>query len=303
MKWKKKGLIYVPDGSSNWARHTAMTPTPLLVNEQVIRIYAGFRDNQGVSRIGFVDVEAQNPSKVLCLSATPALDIGAPGTFDDNGVILGDVLEHVGQLWLYYVGFQIVQKVKFYAFSGLASSSDKGITFQRVSQVPILDRVDGERYLRSIHSVRIENDVWRVWYAAGDGWEWINQKPYPQYHIRYAESHDGKTFHAPSKLCIPVQGKEYRIGRPRVYKFADKYEMFYTRGTTDGDYLAGYAESEDGVHWVRRDEQLGIGLSPAGWDSRSVCYPALLRYRDTLYMFYNGNDMGRTGFGYAVLEA
>jgi hypothetical protein len=31
-----------------------------------------------------------------------------------------------------------------------------------------------------------------------------------------------------------------------------------------------------------------------------LCYPSLLAYKDRTYMFYNGNDMGRDGFGYAV---
>ena len=28
-----------------------------------------------------------------------------------------------------------------------------------------------------------------------------------------------------------------------------------------------------------------------------ICYPALIRQRDKLLMFYNGNDMGVDGFG------
>jgi hypothetical protein len=40
-------------------------------------------------------------------------------------------------------------------------------------------------------------------------------------------------------------------------------------------------------------------LSASGWDSRVICYPALIRQRDKLLMFYNGNDMGVDGFGVA----
>ena len=32
-----------------------------------------------------------------------------------------------------------------------------------------------------------------------------------------------------------------------------------------------------------------------------LCYPALVNYGDRVYMFYNGNDYGKTGFGYAEL--
>lgn len=66
--------------------------------------------------------------------------------------------------------------------------------------------------------------------------------------------------------------------------------------------MAGYAESYDGKRWVRKDNDLGIGLSDSGWDSRHLCYPAVVAYKENYYMFYNGNDMGKDGFGYAILD-
>ncbi|WP_461201874.1 hypothetical protein [Anoxybacillus sp. TBDG-1] len=304
MKWEKKGLIYSPTGDSWWSKHSALTPTPILINKDVIRIYAGFRDDEGVSRIGYVDVEAQNPSNIIKISEEPVLDIGEPGTFDDNGVILGDVLKVGADIYMYYVGFQIVKKSKFLAFSGLAISSDDGETFRRVRSVPVLDRGHDERYIAAIHSVHYEDGVFKVWYAAGDGWEMINGTPFPKYRIKYIESSDGIDFCATRKrsfVCVDVQGDEYRIGRPRVYKVGNMYKMFYTRGTTKGDYIAGYAESLDGVKWERKDSKIGIYLSESGWDSKALSYPSLLEWSDKVYMFYNGNDMGRDGFGYAEL--
>ena len=306
MKWKKMGQIYCPSGRYGWDKHSAITPTPLLLDEETIRVYVGFRDREGISRIGYVDVKADNPSKVLDVSNKPVLDIGLPGAFDDNGVILGDVIEYKGQVRMYYVGFQLVKKVKFLAFSGLATSKDGGYTFKRVSSAPILDRADEGIYIRAIHSVMFENDVWRGWYAAGSRWEYIGGKPYPSYEIRYIESPDGVNFHEKKgTLVIPSNEKEYRIGRPRVYKFNGKYYMFYTKGVkkrNNFDYLPGYAESADGIHWIRKDSRIGIAPSKTGWDSKMVCYPSLIQYEDRIYMFYNGNDMGKTGFGYAILE-
>lgn len=303
MKWTKRGLILAPDRVFPWAVHSALTPTPWLVDDRTIRLYAAFRDEAGVSRIGFLDVEAGNPSTIKYVSPTPALDIGAPGTFDDNGVILGDVVPDGNAIRLYYVGFQLVRGVKFLAFTGLATSDADGRTFHRHGDTPVLDRANGERYIRTIHSVRQEKGVWRAWYASGDGWAVIDGRPYPRYDIRSLASEEGVTFTGPGQACVALRGNEYRIGRPRVYRFDGRYLMFYTRGTLAGDYLAGYADSPDGISWTRRDDDIGIGLSDTGWDSRAVCYPALLPWRDRIYMFYNGNDMGRSGVGYAVLEA
>ena len=302
MKWCKKGLIYAPDGRLQWAKHSALTPTPVLIDDDTIRVYVSMRDQKGVGRIGYVEVDAKNPLKVIHVTQEPVLDVGIEGAFDDNGVILGDIVNREGKLWMYYVGFQLVEKVKFLAFTGLAISKDGGSTFERYRNSPILDRNDEGLYIRATHSVLVEDEIWKVWCGVGNGWAHINGKPYPRYNIRYYESPDGIHFPETGALCIDNTAEEYRIGRPRVYKKGDVYQMFYTKGTLSGDYLPGYAESMDGVSWSRKDREIGIALSENGWDSKHLCYPALITVHGVTYMFYNGNDMGKSGFGYAILE-
>lgn len=299
MNWEKKGLIYCPDGSSKWARHTVITPTPML-HTDVIRIYAGFRDDEGISRIGYIDVDIENPKKVLNVSTQPVLDIGQDGMFDDNGIILGDLCWHDDTLRMYYVGFQKVSKAKFLAYSGVAISTDGGNSFTRHQQTPIMDRVDNALYIRAIHTVIRENGKYRVWYSVGTGWEYINKVPYPQYDIRYTESEDGIHFSDSIGIhCIGVQNDEYRIGRPRVRKIENGYEMRYTYDTRQKKYSTGYALSTDGITWTRRDDLVDIGVSESGWDSEMLCYPVILDTPKTQYMFYSGNAMGLTGVGYA----
>ena len=114
---------------------------------------------------------------------------------------------------------------------------------------------------------------------------------------------------AVSRVGLTVQerllprGSEYRIGRPRVYRFGSRYAMYFTRGNVTGEYFPGLAYSDDGLTWRRRDEELGIALSGEGFDSRTLCYPALIRQGGRLLMFYNGNDMGVDGFGVAEAGA
>jgi len=303
MQWNKKGLIYNPDGKSNWAKHTVITPTPFLLNDDVIRIYAGFRDDAGVSRIGYIDVNQGNPSEVLGVSLNPVLDIGPDGCFDDNGVILGDLVRNGDEIYMYYVGFQLVKKVKFLAYSGLAISKDNGESFCRFQKNPVMDRTDNAVYIRAIHTVLKDNGIWKVWYSVGNGWEMINGAPYPQYDIRYTESKDGIHFEdSVGTHCIGVRDNEYRIGRPRVRKTSFGYEMRYTFDTLDKQYTTGYAESVDGMNWIRKDDKTGIKRSESGWDCEMVCYPVVLDTKDATYMFYSGNGMGRTGVGYAELE-
>jgi len=301
MKWQKQGLIYCPDGNQDWAQNTFLTPTPIIINEN-IRIYGGFRDAKGVSRIGYIDVDAQNPSKVLNLSKKPVLDVGINGTFDDNGMILGDVIWVGNKLRMYYVGFQKVNKVKFLAYSGLAVSSDGGENFVRVQQTPIMDRTENALYIRAIHTVLRVDKKYLVWYSVGSGWEIINDIPYPKYDIRFIESENGISFDDNKGVhCVGVKSNEYRIGRPRVRMTSEGFEMRYTFDTKEKSYTTGYATSEDGKVWKRQDELTGILNSETGWDSEMVCYPVTISVRNREYMFYSGNGMGATGVGYAEL--
>lgn len=303
MKWEKKGRIYCPSGEHDWEMDTFMTPHAMRIAPGVIRVWGGTRDSQGISRIKYIDVEESNPGNVLYISETPALDIGCEGCFDDNGVILGDILPVGNQLYLYYVGFQHVQKVKFFAFSGLAISDDLGQTFHRYSETPVLDRSPQGRYGRCIHTVLCEEGLFKCYYAVINGWKYINGSPYPIYNIWYTESKDGIHFSQEDNcLCVDVQGDEYRIGRPKVYPVENGYEMYYTRDLISKDYIIGYAESKDGINWTRKDEKAGLCKSVVGWDSEMACYPVKLKTEHNTYLFYNGNGMGKTGVGYASLK-
>lgn len=301
MKWQKKGLIYCPKGENEWINNSVLTPQPFMLNPDVIRIYASFRDKDGIGRIGYIDVEAKNPKNIIQISKEPVLDIGKKGMFDDNGIILGEVLRVENKIYMYYVAFQIPQKAKFMAFSGLAISADNGESFQRIQDNPVLDRSKEGVFGRCIHSVLYENGIFRVYYSVIYDWTMINNIPYPTYFIKCIESKDGINFGKEGISCVQCQADEYRIGRPKVYQSKDGYEMYYTSDNLSKEYKAGYAWSYDGFTWERRDKECGLEASESGFDSQMACYPALLKAKNKTYMFYGGNGMGKSGFGYAEL--
>jgi len=77
--------------------------------------------------------------------------------------------------------------------------------------------------------------------------------------------------------------------------------MFYSyRG--EKPYRIGYAESNDGITWIRKDDEIGIDVSQEGWDSEMIEYPFVIEHNNKQILFYNGNEYGKTGLGYAVLE-
>ena len=64
MKWKKKGLIFRTQNFNDWRDNSALQPTPLIFNDK-IRFYVGFRDKNGISRIGYIDLDKIIQKKFL----------------------------------------------------------------------------------------------------------------------------------------------------------------------------------------------------------------------------------------------
>ncbi|WP_456399945.1 hypothetical protein [Persephonella sp.] len=304
MKWIKKDLIFSPKKFRNsWIYSHAYIPTPYFISENVIRIFVAFWDKEKVGRIGFVDIDAENPQKILRVSEKPSLDIGEPGTFDDNGIAPVSIVDEANHIRLYYFGFQICKKIRYYLLSGLAVSKDRGVSFKRLSKTPILERSNDEYFLRSAPFVLKENNLYKMWYVAGSEWIEVNGKQVPKYNIRYLESKDGINWGEKGIICIDFQNDdEHGFGRPWILKDGNLYRMFYSIRTRPKGYRLGYAESKDGINWIRKDDEIGIDVSEEGWDSKTICFSAVVRYKDRVYMFYNGNNFGEDGFGYAILE-
>lgn len=298
--WDKLGLVYAPDGSTPWALTHAFTPTSWMLDEERIRVYAAFLDSDRVGRVGFVDVSARDPRTILQVSAEPVLEVGRPGSFDDNGVNPLSIVEQDGRLYLYYVGWQLGVQVRYFLFVGLAVSTDGGERFVRHSEVPVLDRADGEMFVRTAAHVLRDGDIWRMWYIAGDGWTDVDGRSVPTYNMRYLESDDLTEWGRQGRVCLDLATPdEFGFGRPFVLKDEGGFKMWYSIRTRSKGYRLGYAESPDGVHWLRKDEELGLDVSPDGWDSEMVCFSCVQPTRYGTYLFYNGNNYGETGFGVA----
>ncbi len=303
MHWEKMGRVYSAAGEYDWAQSHAFIPTSMMLDENRIRVYVAFLDRQKVGRIGFVDVDADDPRRVLRVSEKCVLDVGQPGAFDDNGVTPMCLLSFEGRLYLYYVGWQLGVKVRYYLFMGLAVSEDGGESFHRLSQTPILDRGDGEMFVRSAANVIRDGDRWRMWYIAGSRWIEVGGKQVPTYNMRFLESRDLAIWDKRGRICLELAGNdEFGFGRPYVIKENGLFKMWYSIRSISKGYRLGYAESDDGQHWKRKDAELGMDVSETGWDSEMICFSCIQKTRSGTYMFYNGNNYGETGFGVARLQ-
>ncbi|HZN04821.1 MAG TPA: hypothetical protein VFD06_14650 [Candidatus Polarisedimenticolia bacterium] len=309
MRWVKKGLIFKVDGQSEWMAHHACVPIADRVSDDVLRIYFGPRDGRGRTRTTFLEVEADNPSRVLRVHDRPVLDLGRLGAFDDSGVMPSCIVSHAGRKYLFYIGWSPAVTVPYRNAIGLAVSDDGGLTFERLFEGPIVDRTRHEPYFTASPFALVEQGLWRLWYASSTGFVVADGRPEPVYQIKYAESRDGAEWVRSGRPCIDYVRDGEANARPCVLFDRGRYRMWYCfRGSrgyrTDRDesYRLGYAESPDGVVWTRMDDRVGIERSAEGWDSRMMEYPFVYEHKGRKHMLYNGNGFGESGFGWAVLE-
>lgn len=301
MKWEKKGIIFGANKRNDWMDNSALQPTPILLEDR-IRVFCGFRDAAGVGRVGYVDLDQENPSNVLRYSEKPVLDIGKPGCFDDNGVVPCAITKVDEKLYMFYAGYNIGHHVRMTIFCGLAISEDNGETFTRVSNVPVMDRTDNEFLFRVIHTAIKNNDGWIFYYGAGNHFLQGKKKTLPVYEVEILEVSDLTELNKKEgRKVVCNEGDEYRVGRPYVVKDGDIWRMFFGGGSESITYKLAYAESSDGKHWTRMDSKLNLSCSLEGWDSEMMAYPSFVRYKEKAYLFYNGNNYGYDGFGYAEL--
>lgn len=303
MKWEKKGkLCDSTTWNIEWYRLNIMCPVPVLLSDSVLRVYVAMCDSENRGRVGYIDVDPDDPSKILGYSETPVLDIGETGRFDENGVLPTAILNEDGKMWMYYCGFQKHVNYPYTSLLGLAYSEDKGNTFHREHEVPILDRRDGELFIRTGAEVIRTKDNYKLWYASGNEWLNVGEKLVPRYNIKYLESSKRDVWAGIPVIAMPLQGDEYGMTIPQVLETDEGYKMFFSVRSLSNGYRMAYAESKDGIVWDRKDREIGITVSDHGFDDDMICFGKCFRYKDRTYMFYCGNHYGIGGLGWALLK-
>ncbi len=299
IEWKKLGLIFCPSSEQDWLRSHAAVPIAENIEDDYFKIYFSSRDMDNRSFTGYVVIDLNNPNQILELSSKPVLSPGDLGEFDDSGASATWVTGQGDNRYLYYTGWNLGVTVPFRNSIGL-SVSKNGLEYSRYSSGPIVDRSIIEPHFCANCCVIPGEDTWRMWYLSCTGWRIRNAGPEHRYHIKYAESRDGINWIRDGVVAIDYSNdREYAISRPSVIRDNDCWRMWYSyRGET---YRIGYAESEDGRNWRRRDKAAGIDVSLSGWDSEMIEYPFVFDHKGQRYMLYNGNGYGKTGFGLAVL--
>ncbi len=313
--WKKLGKVFTPQnvGGRPWLKEFAQAPASLLF-EDFVRVYFSCRpladsNGQYVSYSAYVDLDRSDLFKVRAVAEQPILNLGKYGEFDEFGTYPVSVTRVDGEVRIYYAGWTRCESVPFNVAIGVAVSRDDGKTFMKLGVGPVLSYTPDEPFVLSGPKVRRFNDQWQLFYIAGRKWKMVDGRAEPVYKIRMAFSEDGFRWNKLNRDLIPsrIEPDEAQAS-PDVFYANGKYHMFFCyryssryRNTQNG-YRIGYASSTDLVNWMRDDTKAGIDISEKGWDAEMISYPHVFELDGKTYMAYLGDQVGRYGFGLAILE-
>lgn len=308
MKWERigdrEGLLFVPQ---EYNLNYAKSPQAIVFDDYV-RIYFSCceTDEQGkyISSVCYIEVD-KSFSKILKLS-TKVLERGQLGCFDEHGVFPFSPFQHENKMYGYTSGWSRRVSVSTDTGIGFVISEDNGETFQRVGNGPVLSSSLNEPFLVIDGFVRHYEGQYHMWYIYGKEWRVFQEQQEPDriYKIGHATSRDGIDWKTEGRQIIEDRVEYESQALPCVIRYKEKYHMFFCyrysydfRKNRERSYRIGYAYSTDLVNWKRADETVGMTLSEEGWDSEMQCYPNVFEMDGNLYMLYNGNEFGKTGFG------
>jgi predicted GH43/DUF377 family glycosyl hydrolase len=309
MKWIKKGQIFEPIGQYDWMMKYGILPTPFFIRDKnIIRIFFATSAEDNIGRITYMDVDADNPSTIIAQPSKIIFPEGEDGCFDDCGVNPNQVFFIDGKPYMIYNGYERTYKLPYRILSGIAEMNDSLTEIFNRWKAPILDRTNDELFIRSNMMVVQANGLYHFWYVSAFGWGIVpgnihQNKMLPEYCIKHGTTSDFRNFNITPQPSIKKESEyEFGFARPWVMYEDGVFKMWYSVRRSDVPYRLGYAESNDGINWTRLDNLEGLNVSDTGWDSEMVCYATVVKTDSKTYLFYNGNNNGAAGFGYAELD-
>jgi hypothetical protein len=310
--WQKLGFIFSPDSSVSWMDSHSQVPRALELGD-ILRVYFATREKPDangnyVSRIGFVDLDKQNPTRLVGVSKEPALDLGEVGSFDEFGVMPGDLKIEGDKVRLLYTGWSRGATFPYVTWIGEAYSHNSGASFVRTSNLPKLGPTDKEKILCNGPFTFKTSASETILYSSALRWIRHGGRYECLYVIMKATRTQSGHWHRNGLGCIPTLHDLECQNAPTIFQRDGYYHVFFCHRhaldfrNSERGYKLGHAWSDDLEVWHRDDSFAVLHGAPSKWEEQMQCYPGIVETTSGTYMFYCGNNFGRSGFGVARLN-
>jgi predicted GH43/DUF377 family glycosyl hydrolase len=227
-------------------------------------------------------------------ASNPVLDLGTPGSWDDNHVQTPVTLFDGTTYRMWYVGHDGANWR-----TGYATSYD-GIMWNKYAGNPVLDLgVTGafDEYCAAGSSILYNNVsfTYQMWYTSYDG----------TWRIGYVNSTDGVTWTKIPSIPVldigaPTSWDDISARFPSVVHDGVTYHMWYS-GQDGSNSRIGHATSPNGYQWTKDAANPVLDLGPpTSWDDFGVYYADVIYNGTGFQMWYTADDGVVMKIGYAT---
>jgi len=299
MNWKKLGQLYKFKPINNYLFSHAANPLAIHLKNDIYRVLFSSRDISNRSSVGYVDIDIIR-QVVVSTCGKAIFQYGLEGSFFSHGVSIGNVYQVQNANYIQFMGWQVEDGKHWRGDIGRLKLNSNYSKLTLNPNNVFIGCDEEDRISLSYPWVIFDEGIYKMWYGSTIDWSSVNGEMV--HVIKYATSKDGDNWHKHGLAVSFEIGVCQAFSRPSVIRDSKGYHMWYSfRGGNETKYRIGYAHSNDGLKWNRK-ENSGIDVSNDGWDNEMICYPFVFEHKNKKYMLYNGNSYGQTGFGLAVLE-
>lgn len=273
-------------------------PTPFYLGGNIVRIFFSSRNLKNKAGITFIDLdidrfELLNNKLNILFKAE-----GYTNTYFRDGISLGNIFSHKMRYFLSFMGWDISSKSPWEGRVGIAEIDPFSPSLLYISDTPIIETFEHVDSSLSYPMVRAINDELHIWYGNTLKKDAGNGDMLHTIHLSILKS-DNSLEHKGQVIDYEI-GKSQAFSRPTILEHNGTLNMLYSVRGISTNYRIKRVVSNDGFTWEKADFQL-IGTNHLG-EQEMQCYPYLITIADKVFLFYNGNEYGRSGMGIAILE-
>lgn len=296
MIWKKLGKIYEIDNDNPFLISHASNPLAIKIDQNIYRFFYTGRASDNKSSVSYVDIDIRL-KKIIYDHKIPIITYGDENSFYSHGIGIGNLWEYDNKKYIGFMAWQVKNNEHWRGDIGKFEIQDNSFA---LNPGILLGTDEEDKISLSYPFILKENDVYKMWY--GSTIDWTSENGEMIHVIKYATSKNCIEWNKHGISIAFKIGEAQAFSKPSVLKINEKYYMWFSYRSGSGlKYRIGYAISNDGIQWERKqDSGINVGNNDE-WDSDMICYPYVFYHEKDIYMVYNGNSFGKTGFGLAKL--
>jgi predicted GH43/DUF377 family glycosyl hydrolase len=278
--WKRHpGNPVFPAEPGTWRAAQTANPDLLRLGDTWFMYFRGQAD--GHDRIGVATVPAARFDGITWdIHPQPIIDVGGPGTPDEEHALDPATVLVDGRVYLYYSAVSPTC-----SRSVCLATSDDGVRFEKHAGSPVMIGGGPE--------VVYQDGIFHLFY-------WKERAGTQGFELWTAHSDDGVHFEEWTGGAIlpvgpPGAWDSRTVETPRIFREGDTYYMVYCGSDRFNDYPwdAGLATSRDLLTWEKYSGNPIFSRGNEGaWDEGAIWFTTVEKVGNTYYMWYEGYGGG-----------